>query len=315
MRRFPFAVIATIAAAGLGGVFPASAGAASLPAVGVADQKVSAFASGRFRALHVRRTRSVVPWNVALVPGERARFDEWLAGARGAGVREVLVAFNVARGSRCPRSPCRLPSTGSYARAFRAFHRRYPQIRLIQPWNEANSPTQPTAPWRTGARAAASYYNVARRHCRGCTVTGADVLDLSHRAMARWLGQFRRYAHGTPRLWGLHNYTDTNRGSGMTRAFLRLVPGQVWLTETGGIVYFRKASGSVNLRYSERRAANSLKRMFTIARKYRSRIRRLYVYQWSIDFSGNRFDAGLVGATGSPRPGYYVLKHHRRWIR
>ena len=285
------------------------------PVVGVADQKASTFSSPQFRALHVKRSRYVVPWNVALVRSQRARFDAWLGAARAAGVREVLVAFNASAGSRCPARPCRRPSVGSYKRAFRAFHRRYPHIRTIQPWNEANSPTQPTGPWRRGARAAALYYNVVRRYCRGCTITAADVLDLSKRTMARWVHQFRRYAKGKPRLWGLHNYTDTNKRSGLTKAFLRMVPGKVWLTETGGIVAFREASGRVRFRYSERRAASSLRRMFSIVRKHRSRTTRLYVYQWSIDFSGNRFDAGLVRASGVPRPGYYVVRKYRKWIR
>jgi hypothetical protein len=94
-----------------------------------------------------------------------------------------------------------------------------------------------------------------------------------------------------------------------------MVPGKVWLTETGGIVAFREASGRVRFRYSERRAASALKRMFSIARKYRARTTRLYVYQWSIDFSGNRFDAGLVRADSAARPGYYVVRHYQRWIR
>jgi hypothetical protein len=263
----------------------------------------------------VKRTRYVVPWNVALHKSERAKFDAWYAAARNAHIREVLVAFNASAGSRCPARPCSLPSVRSYTRAFRAFRRHYPRVRTLQPWNEANSPTQPTGPWRKGARAAARYYNVVRRYCRRCTVTAADVLDLSRRTMARWVHQFRRYAKGHPALWGLHNYTDTNKRSGLTKAFLGMVPGKVWLTETGGIVAFREASGRVRFRYSERRAAAALKNMFAIAHKYRRRTTRLYVYQWSIDFSGNRFDAGLVRANGAPRPGYYVVRHYRRWIR
>ncbi|HEX6714483.1 MAG TPA: hypothetical protein VF066_13910 [Thermoleophilaceae bacterium] len=293
----------------------APAAEAKNPVLGIADQKASTFTSSRFKSLHVKRTRYVVPWNVALVPSERAEFDAWYKAARRAGAREVLVAFNASAGSRCPARPCTLPSVRSYTRAFRAFHRRYKGIRTIQPWNEANSPTQPTGPWRKGARAAARYYNVVRRWCKGCTVTAADVLDLSQRAMARWIHQFRRYANGGPRLWGLHNYTDANRRSGLTRAFLRMVPGKVWLTETGGIVAFRDAAGRVRFHHSERRAASALRRMFTIARKYRARTTRLYVYQWSIDFSGNRFDAGLIRANGAARPGYYVVRHYRRWIR
>jgi hypothetical protein len=141
------------------------------------------------------------------------------------------------------------------------------------------------------------------------------VLDLSKRTMARWTHQLLRYAKGRPRLWGLHNYTDTNKHSGLTRAFLRMVPGKVWLTETGGIVAFREAGGRVRFRHSERRAATGLARMFALARRYRARTTRLYEYQWSIDFSGNRFDAGLVRAKGNPRAGYFVVRRHRSWIR
>jgi hypothetical protein len=310
MQRFTTTALIALAVA-----VAAPAAEAANPVVGVADQKASAFGSGDFRKLHVKRTRYVVPWNVALVRSQRNRFDTWLRAARAAHVREVLVAFNASAGSRCPARPCSLPSVRSYKRAFQAFHRRYKRIRTIQPWNEANSPTQPTGSWRRGARAAARYYNVVRRSCRHCTITAADVLDLSRRTMARWVHQFRRYVKGKPRLWGLHNYTDTNKRSGLTGAFLRMVKGKVWISETGGIVAFRQANGHVRFGYSERRASSALRRTFGIARKYRRRIKRLYLYQWSIDFSGNRFDAGLVRADGTPRPGYYVVRKYRGWIR
>jgi hypothetical protein len=310
MQRFTTTALIALAIA-----LAAPVAQAANPAVGVADQKASAFSSANFRSLHVKRTRYVVPWNVALVRSQRAKFDAWLRAARTAHIRDVMVAFNAGAGSRCPARPCKLPSVGSYKRAFRAFRHRYKRIRTIQPWNEANSPTQPTGSWRRGARAAALYYNVVRRYCRRCTVTAADVLDLSRRTMARWVHQFRRYANGKPRLWGLHNYTDTNKRSGLTGAFLRMVKGKVWITETGGIVAFRQANGRVRFGYSERRASSALRRTFGIARKHRGRIKRLYIYQWAIDFSGNRFDAGLVRADGTPRPGYYVVRKYRGWIR
>jgi hypothetical protein len=293
----------------------ASSAHAANPVLGIADQKPGTFSQKRFKSLHVKRTRYVVPWNVALIPAERARFDRWYRAARKARIKQVMVAFSAASGSRCPARPCTRPSARQYRRAVRAFLERYRRIRTIQPWNEANSPTQPTGPWKRGARAAAGYFNIVKRHCRRCTVTAADVLDLSRRTMARWIRQFRRYVRYRPTLWGLHNYTDTNKRSGLTRAFLRMVRGKVWLTETGGIVAFREARGKVRFPYSERRAARATRRMFALARKYRRRVSRLYVYQWSIDFSGNRFDAGLVRADGSPRPAFWVVRKYRRWIR
>lgn len=285
------------------------------PIVGIADQKPGTFTQKNFRALHVKRSRYVAPWNVALDKTQRAKFDAWYKAARKAGVKDVMVAFSATAGSRCPSRPCSLPSTRSYTRAFRAFIKRYKRVRTIQPWNEANSPTQPTGPWRKGARYAAYYFNTVKRYCRRCTVTAADVLDLSKRTMSRWVHQFRRYVKYRPTLWGLHNYTDTNKKSGLTAAFLRMVPGRVWLTETGGIVAFTEASGKVRFRFSESRAATATKRMFSLAKKYRRRIGRLYIYQWSIDFSGNRFDAGLVRADGSVRPAFTIVKRYRRWIR
>src|SRR3954451_12568261 len=293
----------------------APAAQAANPVVGVADQKPGTFVSSGFKSLHVKRTRYVVPWNVAVVKSERAKFDAWYRAARRARIREVLIAFNASAGSRCPAKPCSRPSVRSYTRAFRAFHRHYKSIRTIQPWNEANSPTQPTGPWRKGARAAALYFNIVKRYCKHCTITAADVLDLSKRTMARWVRQFKRYVRYKPTLWGLHNYTDTNKHSGLTSAFLRMVRGKVWLTETGGIVAFQEASGKVRFKFSERRAATATRRMFALAKKYRHRIARLYIYQWSIDFSGNRFDAGLVRADGSPRPAFSVVKRYRGWIR
>jgi hypothetical protein len=308
------AAVCVLMGAFLAGV-PAAADAASAPIASIADQKPGTFEDPRFRSFKMKRTRVVVPWNVAYVSHKRAYLRDYLRRARRAGIREVMVAFNHSLGDRCPARPCRAPSVRSYQRAFRKFRRQFRSVRVIQPWNEANSPTQPTGNWRRGAKKAAQYYNVVRRFCRGCKVTAADVLDLSKRTMTRWLRTFKRYAKGSPRLWGLHNYTDTNGRSGLTRTFLRLVRGEVWITETGGIVRFQLQSGKTRYRYSEGRAARATTNAFRIASRYRSRIRRLYLYQWSIDTMGNRFDAGLVRANSSPRAGYYRAKKYRRWFR
>jgi hypothetical protein len=274
----------------------------------IADQKPQTFTDPNFRRLGVARTRLNTPWNSIFT--EPARLAAWLDAVRAAGI-EPLVAFEHERGDACPASPCSLPPVSAYERAVSAFHRRYPWVHLLQPWNEANSATQPTG--KRPAQAAA-YYEVVKRICPGCTIVAADVLDGSN--LARWLAAFRSALHGpTPQLWGLHNDTDMNRFRATgTKRMLALVPGQIWLTEASGIVSFTTADGRTALSYDEQRAARAVQFLFRLARLSR-RITRIYIYQWKIDFPGNRFDAGLVGLDGKPRPALNVVLQHRSLLR
>jgi putative glycosyl hydrolase len=278
------------------------------PLLAIADQKTATFSDPLFRSVGVARTRLNTPWNSIFT--EPARLDGWLAAARADGI-EPLVAFEHARGEACPAQPCRLPSVAEYTRAVGAFHQRYPWVRLLQPWNEANSATQPTG---TQPERAASYYEALRSVCHTCIVPAADVADGGN--MERWLGRFRAALHGpAPRLWGLHNYTDTNRfRSSGTQRMLAAVPGEIWLTETGGIVSFTTADGRNVLPYNEQRAAAALRYLFRLARLSR-RITRIYIYQWKIDFPGNRFDAGLVRTDNKARPSLRVLLQKRPLLR
>lgn len=276
--------------------------------LGIADQKPQTFSDPTFRALGVNRSRLVTPWNSIFT--EPTRLAAWLNAARADGV-EPLVAFEHARGDNCPTAPCIAPPAAQYERALRAFRARYPWVTLIQPWNEANSATQPT-----GKRPdrAAVYYEIARRVCPSCTIPAADVLDGSN--LERWLARFRAVLGApVPRLWGLHNYGDSNRfrDSGTTH-LLSLVPGEIWITEAGGIVSFRTADGKPAFPYDEQRAARATGYLFRLAGEFK-RITRIYIYQWKIDFPGNRFDAGLVAADGRPRPALAVIRRNQALLR
>ena len=286
---------------------PASSSAAT--SVAVADQDLNTFNDPAFSALGIKRTRVLTPWNVALKPRDRAFLDQYLRTARGSGV-EPLVHFSVATGSRCPKRPCQLPSVSAYKKAFRAFRKRWPFVKVVGAWNEANHRSQPTF---KNPKRAAQYYNVVRKYCRGCKIVAADVLDDPN--MVRWLKVFKKTAHGA-RIWGLHNYRDVNRRKGQlvggTSRLLRNTHGQVWLTETGGIVKFVLPSGGTLFRYDEARANRSIGLMFRIAKRYRRRIKRLYVYHWKVNNPSNRFDAGLLRADGSPRPGYFTFAKNLR---
>jgi hypothetical protein len=290
------ALVAGLAAA------PAARGA---DVVGIADQSAAMFASPHFQRLDVQVSRLIVSYD-AVMRGtfEVAEIDTWMAAARRAHV-QPLVSFNHSRGCYdghgvVRRKACRLPSVKRYRRAFGFFRRRYPRVSVYSPWNEINHVSQPTA---RRPKRAAQFYNVVRKNCRGCTIVAADVLD--QRGVGRYLRRFRRHAKGRPRLWGLHNYRDTNHGTRKgTRAILRAVKGKVWLTETGGIVAFGRS-----LPYDPRRAARAERHMFRLARSSR-RITRLYIYNWFGVPRTERFDSGLVDPLGEPRPAYRVVHRH-----
>jgi len=264
--------------------------------VGIGDQNAAMFAAPLFRRLHVPIARRVFPWDVMRIPSERALADQWLAAARAAGV-EPLVTFGASR-----VKPATLPSVAAFRAMFRAFRARYPAVRAYAPWNEANHRSQPTAD--EPARAAA-YYDAMRALCRGCTIVAADVLDQA--GFTDWLRRFRAATSARPRLWGLHNYSDTNRfRTRGTRAMLRAVPGDVWVTETGGVARFGRA-----FPYDLQRQARAVRFTFRLLR-LSPRLRRLYLYNWTGAPAGARFDAGLTNADGSPRPAYTAFARELR---
>jgi hypothetical protein len=274
----------------------ASAGAV---AVGLSDQQPGTFADPRVRALGLRYARLVVPWDAAI--SEPARVQAWLDAVAAAGMRPH-VAFEHLRSERCPQAPCAIPSRARYRAAVAAFHRRFPAVRTLTTWNEANHRSQPVA---TRPEAVAGFYRDLRAVCPGCTVVAGDVLDSG--SYVRWLQRFLAASPVAPRLWGLHNYGDTTYGRTTgTDAVLATVPGRLWLEETGGIVTIRDATGRETLPADEARAARGVDRAFAIAAR-RPRITRMYLYQWRAGAS-DRFDAGLVRPDGTTRAGLAAVR-------
>jgi hypothetical protein len=283
------------------------------PRLGVSDQLASTFSSPLYAPLHLTMARYIAPWDVMSRPADRAQLVAWVTAAQLAHQR-ILVAFEVSHTRGHQR---KLPSRAAYTKAIAKFHRAYPQIKEVQPWNEVNRQQhsagggylvgQPT--WRN-PKAAAVYYMAARKVFRGDRVTGLDILDQADvRPAVRYIKKFLHYAHPRPRYWGFHNYSDTNRFSSQrTKALLKATgSGEVWLTETGGIVHLGNS-----FPYNTKRAAKALGCMFTIAKSSR-RITRLYIYQFNGVAKGgdNAFDAGLLNANQTARPGYSVVKHRK----
>jgi hypothetical protein len=278
--------------------------------VGIADQDATMFDNPNYQALDIERIRYLVPHDWYKHAFQVAEVTNFMTRANADGA-EVLVHFTAPRGCYTnghysSRVSCRAPSVRTYMKSFNRFRTAFPFADTFGVWNEANHVSQPIA---NKPRLAAKYFLAARSACRSCTFVAADVLDTKN--MGSWLAQFRRAAKGKARIYGLHNYGDVNRKrSSGTRRLLRLVPGQVWLTETGGILKFLPA-----FKRSETRQADRTKYMFRLVDKYdsrrsgmRSRITRLYNYQWTGVPRSSRFDAGLVNPDGSARKAFTQFK-------
>jgi hypothetical protein len=321
MRRL--VTIACLAAFVSAGLMTTTASAALKGGIG--DQNASTFSDPNFKALGVKRTRLIVPWDAIFK--NPAAVDGWVQAALGAKL-EPLIAFNPSQGSHCPAKPCSVPSVSSYTKAFKAWRKKYPKVKLFNFWNETNSATQPTGSTKStkGIKRAAQLYVAAKKICgRKCTVTGPDILDQNigdkstrtrkngQARMKKWVGLFLRFAgrKNYPKIWGFHNYGDTNyfRTTG-TKFFLKSIAkkGQVWVTETGGDYSFKLQSGRVVFKPDAGRQQRATKFAYTVAKKFRSRITRLYYYQWRKNNPDDFFDAGIVDFNGTLRPAYNELK-------
>lgn len=284
--------------------------------VGLGEQNPQMFATPEWQSLKLKRVRYLVPWDFNRKQFQRDEVNYFMAEARKAR-QDVLVTFTARRGCYIgnrysKKKACRAPSNKKYRKAFKTFDKLYPWVRTYSAWNEINHKSQPTF---KSPRKAAGYYNVLRKFAKRkkFKVMAADMLDTPN--MVRYLNAFKRRAKGNPRLWGLHNYGDVNRRrTRYTKRMLRSVPGEVWLTETGGIVKL-----SPSFKRSPSRAAKRTKGMFKLVRRYdtkrrgfRSKITRLFVYSWYGEDRSARFDAGLVNPDGSPRKAFRIFRKNVR---
>jgi hypothetical protein len=280
----------------------------------MADQSAAMFDNKNFQALKIKRIRYLVAYDWFKVRWQREEVDAFMKRAQAANA-DVLVHFTSRRGcyndgrySR--RKVCRAPSVRKYTSSVKRFKRLYPQTRTFGAWNEANHESQPIA---NNPRRAAQYFLALRKVCRSCRIVALDVLD--QKDMVSYTRAFDRFDKGKARIFGLHNYGDVNRRrTSGTRDLLRVARGEVWLTETGGILKFGRAFPR-----SLSRQARATKYMFSMVSKYdsrqrglRGRITRLYNYQWTGASRGARFDAGLVNPNGSQRPAYRQFKKSAR---
>ena len=265
--------------------------------VGLGEQRPDTFVDPRFRATGIKAVRVVASYDVVRTGGKRlAELDAYMATIKAEGLTP-LVSFSA---SSVRSRKKKLPSVSQFVRDVKRFRARYPDVRIYGTWNEANYGTrQPTGrnPKRT-----AVFYKRLKRLCRGCTVLVAEYLANGTKKSKRWLKTFKKALGRGRHLWGLHNYPDPNYFTTKhTRHFLRNTRGNIWITETGGIVRFADV-----LLPSTKRAARALKFAFKLPRLSR-RIKRIYIYNWKAHPGDDHWNSGLLSASGKERPAYYTL--------
>ncbi len=272
---------------------------------GVGDEQAAMFSSPLWQQLHSKIVRYIAPYDAANHADDMGRARNWIAQAE-ASHQQVLVAFY-----HSEHTPTKLPSVSSYQKAVAKFVKAFPKVRQYQSWNEANRGNLKGSFSSPSAGASARYYQALKRVCSGCTVIGLDVLDANTingtlRYVAAFKSEVKHLRTVMPSIWGLHNYSDLNRlQSWRTREISKAMGGQVWLTETGGIVQFKPSFTNKN-GSGLSRASKVLKYMFNVAAS-NPRIKRLYIYNWIGGNTRTRFDAGLMNAHNQPRPGYVVV--------
>jgi hypothetical protein len=283
----------------------ARAHAASHFITGIGDEHAQMFTNPLWLRLHTKIVRYIAPYDAVAHRDSLAYATAFIHAAEAAH-QQVLVAFY-----HSEHTPTRLPSVASYQRDVSKFVKLFPRVHQYQSWDEANRGNVPHYFSSPSAGAAARYYQALIRVCHHCTVIGLDVLDANLIGPTlSYISEFKReigHLHTVmPSIWGLHNYSDINRlQSWRTRELSRALGGQVWLTETGGIVQF---GGAFPNRHGSglARAAKVLRYMFAVAGSV-PQVKRLYIYNWTGGYASTRFDAGLMNSHNQPRPGWVVV--------
>jgi hypothetical protein len=266
--------------------------------VGIGEQHPFVFADPRFWRLKISHVRLNVGWDALDNRLERGQIDAWMQAARSRN-SVPLVTFDQSHRRGRHRI---LPSVHDFLREFRLFRKRYPWVREFGTWNEANVCAEPTC---LHVERVVAYWRAIVHACSGCKVLAAEVLDVP--SAAGWVRQFVRVAHEQPRYWGLHNYLGANRlDPASTLAVLHAMRGEVWFTETAGLVHRR---GITQHKFPENasHAAIVTRYLLTQLSFVSPRIARVYLYEWNAASRHDSWDSALIGYNGRPRPAYYVL--------
>ena len=295
----------TIALLTVAVVLPAAGApaASARPVIGIAEQHSDVFGDQRFRDLKLTHARLDLSWDVLHDTGQRRAADAYMKAAHADNV-DVLVTFDHSRRHGVSNNP----SPARLASEMKAMRKRWPWVHEFSTWNEVNISKK--------AATVANWWLALTKACPSCTILGADLLDRSAtsdsptataRSLRTWVHDFLKTTHGRqPKVWGLHNYIDANksRTSG-TRSALAAVKGQIWFTETGGLVA-RHNGSPFKIPEGVTHAVNTTKFILTKLDRISSRVGRVYLYQWSRPTRS--WDSAFVDSHGKSRPALTYLR-------
>jgi hypothetical protein len=318
MRR-PFLPLLALLALLIAAFGAQSASAKSSITVGIGDQSGAMFSQPAYTKLGLKKTRYFVRWDV-MSPGNSVALGQATDFVNRAKADGVKVLLHLSTNNFTAKK-AKLPTVAAYTSAVKKIVPYFRKLGVTDfgAWNEENNATQPTYnnPKRAGQFFTAMY-GVVKKSCASCNVVALDVLDQSgvQKYITRFYSSLSKTSRSRAKLVGIHNYGDVNRvRKPLTASMISTThkynkTAKFWFTETGGLVSF-----GPSFTCSESRAALKLKQVFKIATKYKSQgVQRIYLYNWfgTTSATGSTdcnpaFDAGLVNADGSTRPGYTTL--------
>lgn len=285
-----------------------AASAQAKPAIGIADQTVETLNDPRFKKSGLKRYRIAVSYDQIRKGGRLLRRQDAFFREAKAQRLDVLVSFYRTSALKNPKSAARLlPTVAQFRKDFRAFRKRYPQIKKFSTWNEINFKiAQPTG---RNPKRAGQFYKMLRKECRGgkCSVLTGDFRPDGSKADVRWQKIFLKEIGRGPHQWGLIPYLDTNRfQTKFTKRFLKDTKrGNVHVTEVGPINVFPFGGFRRNLDRQDRAMRYALVNFPRVSR----RIKSMYIYHWQQPGGqpSNAFDSALIGPDGKPRKAYFTF--------
>ena len=119
------------------------------------------------------------------------RLKAWLAAAERDHVQPLIAFYH------SDRTPTKMPSVKTYTADIKGFLKEFPQVKLLQPWNEANrgyvNEHGPGSYASPNAKQSAAVLPRAARGLPKCTIVGLDVLDSTDvPATIAYINEFKR---------------------------------------------------------------------------------------------------------------------------